>query len=128
MTGALKYSGNPTWISGRGRAILTLDLGLGWEAMTTTDRWGQPRVVRDQLTLFQPSLDDIISQDHEVRLLNETLRTLDWSAWEASCKLPASDPSLNLKPDTSTSPLSDRYIGANELIVASKRTDRSDLR
>jgi len=54
--------------------------------MATTDRWAQPQVVREQLTLFQPTLDDMIPQDHEVRLLDETLRTLDWSPWEAKYK------------------------------------------
>jgi transposase len=56
------------------------------DAMATTDRWAQPRVVREQITLFQPTLDDMILQDHEVRLLDETLRTLDWAAWEAKYK------------------------------------------
>jgi hypothetical protein len=54
--------------------------------MATTDRWAQPVVVREQRTLLQPTLDDIIPLDHEVRLLDETLRTLDWSAWEAQYK------------------------------------------
>ncbi|MFT5323007.1 MAG: hypothetical protein ACI8P0_000852, partial [Planctomycetaceae bacterium] len=30
------------------------------DAMGTTDRWAQPRVVREQITLFQPTLDDMI--------------------------------------------------------------------
>jgi hypothetical protein len=54
------------------------------DAMGTTDRWAQPRVVREQITLFQPTLDDMILQDHEVRLLDETLRTLDWGLVEVS--------------------------------------------
>ena len=33
--------------------------------------------------LFAPTLDDVVSQDHEVRLLDEVLRGLDWSDWEA---------------------------------------------
>jgi transposase len=43
-------------------------------------------VVREQRTLFQSTLDDMIPQDHEVRLLDETLRTLEWSPWEAKYK------------------------------------------
>ena len=54
--------------------------------MGTTYRWAQPVVVREQRTLFQPTLDDMIPQDHEVRLLDETLRTLEWSPWEAKYK------------------------------------------
>jgi transposase len=54
--------------------------------MGTSYRWAQPVVVREQITLFQPTLDDMIPLDHEVRLLDETLRTLDWSPWEAKYK------------------------------------------
>jgi len=54
--------------------------------MGKTYRWAQPVLVREQSTLFQPTLDDMLPQDHEVRLLDETLRTLDWSPWEAKYK------------------------------------------
>ena len=54
--------------------------------MGTTYRWVQPVVVREQRTLFQPTPDFMIPQDHEVRLLDETLRTLEWSPWEAKYK------------------------------------------
>jgi hypothetical protein len=36
---------------------------------------------RDQIALFSPTLDDAISEDHPLRLLDEILRTLNWSAW-----------------------------------------------
>jgi len=45
--------------------------------------WAKPRVVREQAVLFAPSLDDVVSEDHEVRLLDEVLRGLDWSEWES---------------------------------------------
>ena len=45
--------------------------------------WAKPKVVRHQAVLFAPTLDDMISTGHEVRLLDETLRRLDWSEWEA---------------------------------------------
>jgi transposase len=45
--------------------------------------WAKPRVARDQIVLFSPTLDASISNDHPVRLLNEILKGLDWSAWEA---------------------------------------------
>ncbi len=51
--------------------------------MATADDWAVPKVVREQIVLFAPSLDSMISDDHEVRLLDETLRRLDWSEWEA---------------------------------------------
>jgi transposase len=38
---------------------------------------------RDQILLFHPTLDDSISEDHPVRLLDEILCAQDWSSWEA---------------------------------------------
>jgi transposase len=40
-------------------------------------------MARDQFVLFSPTLDSSISDDHPVRLLDELLQGLDWSAWEA---------------------------------------------
>jgi hypothetical protein len=40
-------------------------------------------MARDQIVLFCPTLDASISDDHPVRLLDEILKGLDWSAWEA---------------------------------------------
>ena len=45
--------------------------------------WAKPRMARDQIVLFSPTLDASISDDHPVRLLDEILKGLDWSAWEA---------------------------------------------
>ena len=45
--------------------------------------WAKPRMARDQIVLFSPTLGASISDDHPVRLLDELLRGLDWSAWEA---------------------------------------------
>jgi transposase len=45
--------------------------------------WAKPRLARDQILLFSPTLDASISNDHPVRLLDEMLKGLDWSAWEA---------------------------------------------
>lgn len=45
--------------------------------------WAKPKVVREQAVMFAPSLDDAVSEDHEVRLLDEVLRVLDWSEWES---------------------------------------------
>ena len=51
--------------------------------MSRDGYWAKPKVVRQQAVLFAPTLDDMISMGHEVRLLDETLRRLDWSEWEA---------------------------------------------
>jgi len=51
--------------------------------MSFGEYWAKPKVVREQAVLFSPTLDEMVSADHEVRLLDEVLRTLDWSEWES---------------------------------------------
>jgi transposase len=46
------------------------------------DYWAKPGLDRQQAMLFYPTLDESVSNDHPVRLLDEILRALDWSAWE----------------------------------------------
>ena len=50
---------------------------------TDMEYWAKPRMARDQIVLFSPTLDASISDDHPVRLLDELLRGLDWTAWTA---------------------------------------------
>lgn len=45
--------------------------------------WAVPPVARDQLALFETSLDEVIPEDHLVRALDEILRALNWSEFEA---------------------------------------------
>lgn len=45
--------------------------------------WARHPIPRDQIALFSLTLDDAVSDDHPVRLLDETLRTCDWTLWEA---------------------------------------------
>ena len=45
--------------------------------------WAEAPLVREQIVLFPTSIDEVIPGDHEVRLLDEMLRTLDWTKWEA---------------------------------------------
>jgi transposase len=45
--------------------------------------WAVPPVARDQLVLFASSLDEVIPEDHLVRVLDAILRSLDWSEFEA---------------------------------------------
>ena len=60
--------------------------------------WAQPPVPRDQMVLFATTLEERISEDHPVRLLQELLAGRDWSGWEAHyCRLagqPAIHPSI----------------------------------
>lgn len=43
--------------------------------------WAKPGLDRQQALLFCPTLDESISAEHPVRLLDEILRERDWSAW-----------------------------------------------
>lgn len=47
--------------------------------------WAETPMPRDQMVLFSPTLDEAISEDHPVRLLDEILRAQDWSAWVTPC-------------------------------------------
>ena len=51
--------------------------------MATANGWAEAPIDRHQVLMFHPSLDGMIPDGHEVRLLDETLRRLDWSEWEA---------------------------------------------
>lgn len=46
------------------------------------DYWAEPGLDRHQAMLFYPTLDETISDDHPVRLLDEILQAMDWSVWE----------------------------------------------
>ncbi len=45
-------------------------------------QWAAAPQVRQQLVLFERRLDDALAPAHPVRLLDEILAGLDWSAWE----------------------------------------------
>jgi transposase len=47
------------------------------------DYWARPGLDRRQTLLMYPTLDDCISAEHPVRMLDEILQACDWSAWEA---------------------------------------------
>jgi len=47
--------------------------------------WAKAPIERNQIVLFSPTLEDVVSQDHPVRLLDEILRTRDWSDWMPPC-------------------------------------------
>jgi len=46
--------------------------------------WATSPLDRNQVTLFTPTLDQSIADDHPVRLFSETLDALDFSEWEAA--------------------------------------------
>lgn len=45
--------------------------------------WAKPRVPREQLLMFHPTLDAMIDEDHPARLFDEILSGMDWAEWEA---------------------------------------------
>jgi transposase len=45
--------------------------------------WAKPPMAREQIVLFAPTLDATIAEDHPVRLVDEILGRMDWTAWEA---------------------------------------------
>ena len=53
------------------------------QRMRKISYWQDPPAPREQLVLFTESLDSRIPADHPVRLLDEILGSLDWTAWEA---------------------------------------------
>jgi transposase len=61
----------------------------------TAEYWAEAVIVREQRTLFSPTLDEMIDQDHEVRLLDETLRLMDWTEWENVYKRERGQPPIH---------------------------------
>ncbi len=56
--------------------------------MATQGYWAEAPVSRTQSTLFNPSLDDMIEEDSQIRLFDEVLAKMDWSEWEAEHPAP----------------------------------------
>lgn len=50
--------------------------------MSSVDYWAAAPMQRHQMALFAPTLDEMIAADDPVRLVDEVLAGLDWSAWE----------------------------------------------
>jgi len=49
------------------------------------EHWAQAPMAREQIVLFSPTLEEAISEDHPVRLLDEILRGVDWCSWVTPC-------------------------------------------
>lgn len=59
------------------------------------DYWAKAPERRDQLVLFPTRLDDAVPANAPVRLLDEILRRLDWSAWEQEYDLRHGQPPIH---------------------------------
>lgn len=57
--------------------------------------WAPAPQQRDQLVLFPTRLDEAVSPDHLVRVLDGILRELDWSLWEADYDLCRGQPPIH---------------------------------
>jgi transposase len=57
--------------------------------------FASPPLGRDQLVLFSEKLDDIIAEDHPVRLLDDILEKLDWKVWTDSYVLVRGQPPIH---------------------------------
>lgn len=51
--------------------------------MKKVDYWATAPMHRDQMAFFAPTLGEMISEDDPVRVVDEVLKGLDWSSWEA---------------------------------------------
>lgn len=56
-----------------------------------------PPLSRDQIVLFPEKLDQIIPQDHSVRMLDDILSRLDWSKWEQTYNRRIGQPPIHPK-------------------------------
>ena len=48
--------------------------------MATMDYWAESPMNREQMALFSPALDSVISEDDPVRLVDEVLAGIEWSS------------------------------------------------
>jgi transposase len=58
-------------------------LAQGEGTTASLDYWSEAPLPRQQMALFAPTLHAMISLDDPVRLVDEILRGLDWTPWEA---------------------------------------------
>lgn len=57
--------------------------------------WAAAPMDRNQIVLFSPTLNDTLAPDHPVRLFEEILRSIDFSAWESTYVLVAGQPPIH---------------------------------
>jgi transposase len=57
--------------------------------------WAQAPQLRGQMVLFASRLDEVLAAGHPVRMLDEILSRLDWSAWEAGYDLTKGQPPIH---------------------------------
>jgi transposase len=58
-------------------------------------QWAKPAWDRCQLVLFPQRLDEAVAREHPVRLLDDILSRLDWTAWEAKYHVNLGQPAIH---------------------------------
>ena len=58
-------------------------------------RWAEARERREQMVLFAERLDQAVPAGHVVRLLDELLQRINWSAWEAKYDVRLGQPAIH---------------------------------
>ena len=58
-------------------------------------RWAAARWERGQTLMFPPTLEEVIGEDHPVRLFAEILARRDWQAWESQYVLAVGQPPIH---------------------------------
>lgn len=66
--------------------------------MATMDYWAEAPMNREQMALFAPTLDSMISEDDPVRLVDEVLAGIDWSSWEGEYHGKRGQPPIHPSP------------------------------
>jgi transposase len=61
----------------------------------TMSYWATPAMDRNQIVMFAPTLDAMVSDDHPARLFDEILCRMDWSSWEARYCLDRGQPPIH---------------------------------
>ena len=77
--------------------------------MATVDYWAEAPMNREQISLFAPTLDSMISDDDPVRLFDEVLAGIDWSLWEAEYDGQRGQPPIHPRHVAAGLPFVDRF-------------------
>ena len=62
---------------------------------TSTSYFAQPVLGRSQFVLIPTTLDDVVPDGHDARILDELLRGQDWSEWEAEYSAGRGQPGIH---------------------------------
>ena len=59
--------------------------------------FAQVKQAQEQQVLFSERLDQAVDHDHDVRLVDKTLQSVDFSEWEARCDLTKGQPPIHAR-------------------------------